>query len=880
MNYPVWELTTFGGGFIIALVAVFHVLVSHFAVGGGAFLVLLEKKAYRENNEGLLAYVKAHSKFFLLLTMVFGGLTGVGIWWVIALLNPAATSGLIHIFVFGWAAEWVFFVGEIVALFIYFYTFGRMDRTNHVLIGWIYFVCAWMSLFLINGIIDFMLTPGAWLENGNFWSGFFNPTFWPSLVFRTGLSLVLCGVFGYVTGAYVKDSDLRKIIMKMCATWVVIPFVLMLLGLWWYWAVLPQGAQEMIRGKSPEMARYLPYLTWLIPILFFASLIMLIRMPQGIQKRLTFVVVLIALLYFGSFEFIREGVRRPYIISNYMYSNQIYVDDAAKLQEGGYLKYAKWNKYDRVSEENMMEVGHDLFFQQCSACHSVGGVLNDILPNIEKYDSVFGMDAKLNGLGKLNKYMPPFMGSRQERLSLASFLVKELNAANLDGGNNLTVDQKELPVEIPEFNKEEDEYVLLAWNNLGMHCISDSDPYWILLPPANDIFAQLVKRGDIPEIVTEGVTLEYVVEGGFENPEKQVRFWEFANKLLGADLAPGVGVGGLKVQGVMKLEEEHNAFAAPFVPVVPYPSDGSFNPYPVFTITAKDAQTGAILAETKTVAPTSTEMGCKNCHGGGWRVAGVAGFTDETSLDVLKAHDKNSGTNLAEKALNGNPMLCQSCHADPVLGTKGRPELLNFPAAIHGWHANFLTEREGMEACVACHPSRPDGPTECFRSHHAEMMDCTHCHGTLEDHALSLLKKEKDAGKKGAARLMENLKARSVASVDEINPRTPWLNEPDCLNCHEDYGIGDLDKGFNTWTSGPEELYRLRHDELGAMMCEACHGSTHAVYPATRNKYGENRDSIQPLQYQGNTRPIGNDCTVCHTVTPEEEGHHPNSIRM
>lgn len=44
MNYPVWELTTYGGGFLIALIAVVHVLVSHFAVGGGAFLVLLEKK--------------------------------------------------------------------------------------------------------------------------------------------------------------------------------------------------------------------------------------------------------------------------------------------------------------------------------------------------------------------------------------------------------------------------------------------------------------------------------------------------------------------------------------------------------------------------------------------------------------------------------------------------------------------------------------------------------------------------------------------------------------------------------------------------------------------------------------------------------------------
>lgn len=57
--------------------------------------------------------------------MVFGSIAGVGIWFVIALVNPAATSLSIHNFVFGWAAEWVFFTIEIAAAFIYFYMFAR-----------------------------------------------------------------------------------------------------------------------------------------------------------------------------------------------------------------------------------------------------------------------------------------------------------------------------------------------------------------------------------------------------------------------------------------------------------------------------------------------------------------------------------------------------------------------------------------------------------------------------------------------------------------------------------------------------------------------------------------------------------------------------------
>ena len=180
MNYPVWELQAAGGGLLIALVAVIHVYIAHFAVGGGLLLVLTEIKARRMGSQALLDYARHHTKFFLLLTMVGGGVTGVGIWFTIALLNPAATSVLIHTFVFGWAAEWVCFAGEIVALLVYYYGFDRLSAKDHLRVGWLYFIFAWLSLFWVNGIIDFMLTPGRFPETGNFWDGFFNPSMWPA----------------------------------------------------------------------------------------------------------------------------------------------------------------------------------------------------------------------------------------------------------------------------------------------------------------------------------------------------------------------------------------------------------------------------------------------------------------------------------------------------------------------------------------------------------------------------------------------------------------------------------------------------------------------------------------------------------------------------
>ena len=93
----------------------------------------------------------------------------------------------------------------------------------------------------------------------------------------------------------------------------------------------------------------------------------------------------------------------------------------------------------------------------------------------------------------------------------------------------------------------------------------------------------------------------------------------------------------------MHLKEDLKAFEATLIPVVPYPDQGGYNPYPLFTIEAHDSASGKLLARTRTVAPTATEMGCKNCHGGQCRVDGKAGFTDETSADVLAVHDRNNG---------------------------------------------------------------------------------------------------------------------------------------------------------------------------------------------------------------------------------------------
>ncbi|HSM13875.1 MAG TPA: cytochrome ubiquinol oxidase subunit I, partial [Thermoanaerobaculia bacterium] len=130
----------------MAAIAVVHVFISHFAIGGGLYLVVTEHWARRRNDAAALAYLERLSRFFVLTTLVAGALTGVGIWFVIGLLNPAATELLIHHFVWGWAIEWTFFAVEILAAILYYYGWRRMGARAHLALGWIYFVAAWLSL--------------------------------------------------------------------------------------------------------------------------------------------------------------------------------------------------------------------------------------------------------------------------------------------------------------------------------------------------------------------------------------------------------------------------------------------------------------------------------------------------------------------------------------------------------------------------------------------------------------------------------------------------------------------------------------------------------------------------------------------------------------
>lgn len=345
MHYPWWYVPQLTSPMLIALIALVHVLVSHYAVGGGLFLANETAFAYRSKDPEYLAYLHRHARFFILLTVVFGAITGVGIWWTIGLASPLATEVLIRVFVFGWATEYVFFIVEIASAFVFYYFWGRLAEKWHVAIGWIYAVAAWVSLVLITGITAFMLSPGAWTDpnHHSFWSAFFNPQFIPQTIARTGGGLLLSSLYVYLHASLVSSNSMQDLVATRSARPALLGAVLTTVGGIFWFEFLPGSARAAL-----EAASVLTVLTVLIFVLTVIVFVLLYfgpyRNPGWLSPGFAAALCLFGVAAFSCGEFIREAVRKPYVIYNVVLGNQIYPEEVAGLRQKGYLEGGLWTK--------------------------------------------------------------------------------------------------------------------------------------------------------------------------------------------------------------------------------------------------------------------------------------------------------------------------------------------------------------------------------------------------------------------------------------------------------------------------------------------------------------------------------------------------------
>lgn len=436
MEYPLWSVPFLTAPMLIPVVAIAHVIVAQFAVGGGFLLADGVAWAYRHGRADILAYLRDLARFFVLLTLVFGALTGVGIWWTIGLTSPESTSALIHVFVFGWATEWVVFVVEIVSAFAFYYLWDRLKPREHIAMGWIYAVAAWLSLVLITGITAFMLTTGRWTPEANFFVAFFNPSFLPQMLIRTGGSLAIAALWIGVHLSFRASEALREELCFRLSRWALLGMLLIFIGGLAYFAVLPDHARLNILRA--------PMLVIMAALNFGVTLIALSAFGLGFARRGGWInppeallMLLIGVVAITTGEFLREGARKPYRIEGYILSPGVRVADVATLQREGLIPHSPWLQLhlreslglseealrhpDRLPEAQQVQVGKALYAHHCASCHALNGY-NGIRPTLLPWSPEM-IRVTLQNLHRANPAMPPWLGSEAEREALIAYLI-------------------------------------------------------------------------------------------------------------------------------------------------------------------------------------------------------------------------------------------------------------------------------------------------------------------------------------------------------------------------------------------------------------------------------------------------------------------------
>ncbi len=461
-------------------------------------------------------------------------------------------------------------------------------------------------------------------------------------------------------------------------------------------------------------------------------------------------------------------------------------------------------------------------------------------------------------------------------------------------------------------------FKVFANNDLGMHCVDKSFAVFSILPPYNVVDAQVVALQSTgkPVLLDQSqVAVRYSAiadSTGSINSTSLGKsdFWTHALALYGMALSPGQGLQGMWMPKdapsaagtTLSWDPGMGLFVAPGIPIFPVDDAGKVNRYPLMRFSAFD-NAGKLLASSDVVLPVSEETSCQNCHATGKVAAPAGSLTWSTDPDleaqsrrnVLILHNARKGTNLQA------PVLCASCHYSPALDLTGsgpspsQSGHRNMSAVMHAFHADKMTglsdssvpvggtvPAAATQSCYQCHPG---AATQCLRGAMTTSVDCQNCHGNM-------------AAVGGQYPL---LAGGSIDGTNDGGARRPWQDLPRCQSCHagdavsktsiangpplaadglrfnEAFRKGDgaaspilaTNKRF---AEQPNKLYRKSKGH-GGLACEACHGSTHAIWSGNTN------DNVIATQLQGHSGTIG-ECSACHRAAPTPglggpHGMHP-----
>ena len=441
MDFPIFHLSWVGDRFLFVVIAILHTIINHgLAIGLVPIISIMEFMGLKQQDQEWDDLAYKIMKVVFIITTTVGAITGVGIWFSASLVNPNSIASLIRVFFSAWLLEWLIFVTEVLFVMYYYLTWKKWNsgikKTKHFLIGYGLSIFSWVTMAIIVAILGFMMDPGEWNEKKTFLNGFLNPIYFPQLMFRTFLALLLGGSVGmFLTYLFTeKNSGIRIKATRFISLWLIINAPLFLIGGLWYWNSIPdlmKNNMSIALGTQQYQDWYQIIYKVLISGVGLAALLALIQLIKPRFKYgLLFYSILVLWLSgcLAMFERSREFIRKPYIIKNYMYANGYKVEDYPLLQKEGILKYADFVSTKVITRDNTVEAGKNVFLLTCSQCHTTKGInaltdkFNNMYGNTNKPWDHEAMKQYIRSMHNARTFMPPFPGNDQEIYALVTYL--------------------------------------------------------------------------------------------------------------------------------------------------------------------------------------------------------------------------------------------------------------------------------------------------------------------------------------------------------------------------------------------------------------------------------------------------------------------------
>jgi len=216
------------------------------------------------------------------------------------------------------------------------------------------------------------------------------------------------------------DVALRNEVVRYAARWLLLGALIIPFAGIWYISTLPVMAREISMGGAPAVTIFAGL------SIFFSALVMVFayfgpyQRPRSFTMVFAFLIAVLALSTTGVTEWVREAVRKPYIIYGYMYANSLRVADIGRVHEVGVLQSARWVRQHEVDPHALERAGEEVYRVQCASCHTLNGY-NSIRFAVKGWSWVM-IDYQLAHLSALKGFMPPFAGTDVERQALGAWL--------------------------------------------------------------------------------------------------------------------------------------------------------------------------------------------------------------------------------------------------------------------------------------------------------------------------------------------------------------------------------------------------------------------------------------------------------------------------